>query len=444
MIHKLKVSKIQNIDILTFFISIILYIKFFILNDQIPLHDEITAVERFTEWKNFLRKDGVNNHTLISIYGVFVRSIFGFDFSIFRLVSFFSFVGIIFLFNRIFNNFFYCLLFVLIIYNSNFLLNGINIFRGYYVYAFLSCLIFYFLILLDQNLKDLSSLRFILFISALLVINALYGLYIAVPTLIVIFFKLFYEKIIYKEGLIFFIIPVICFYLVFFFLDGLVINNNSNLNFNFLKKNINIIFLDNIKTGFINVFTATPDLVKNNNFKSYIYTYYRFINGESNPVYTKEYLYILIYLLAFAFLIINSFKRLTLMDLTILYIFLFYFIIDKVAFIRVHSGTIYFCIFYIFHNLNKFDKFKFQITNLKFKNIILSFLVIFITLIQNPDIKWQQTKLSVVQIKKTLETNNCKEANEILSQYEIWIVKNIFPNLCNSRYNFEKKINVLY
>ena len=199
MSYNYKFLRFQNIDILTFIISIILFFKFFILNEQIPLHDEVTAIERFTEWKNFLRKDGVNNHTLISIYGVLVRSIFGFDLSIFRFVSFFSFVGIIFLFNRIFNNYFYFFLFIFIIFKSNFLFNALNTFRGYYIYAFLSCLIFYFLVLLDQNSKRLNVLRYILILSALLIINALYGLYIAAPTLIVIFLKCLI-KIIYKEG----------------------------------------------------------------------------------------------------------------------------------------------------------------------------------------------------------------------------------------------------
>ena len=86
--------------------------------------------------ENFLRKDGVNNHTLISIYGTIIRSLFGFDLSLFRLISFFSFFGIFFLFNRIFNNYIFSFFFLIIIFNSNFLLNAINIFRGYYIYSF--------------------------------------------------------------------------------------------------------------------------------------------------------------------------------------------------------------------------------------------------------------------------------------------------------------------
>ena len=195
MSDNLRLFKIQNIDILTIFVSTILLFKFFILTDHIPLHDEVTAIERFTEWKNFLRKDGVNNHTLISIYGTIIRSLFGFDLSLFRLISFISFFGIFFLFNRIFNNYIFSFFFLIIIFNSNFLLNAINIFRGYYIYSFLSCLAFYQIISLDKNQDDQKRLKYILIILTLLTINALYGLYISVPISIVIFFKMYKKKI---------------------------------------------------------------------------------------------------------------------------------------------------------------------------------------------------------------------------------------------------------
>lgn len=443
MNNNLKFSKFKNIDVLSFIISIILYLKFFLFIEHIPLHDEVTAIERFTEWKNFLRKDGVNNHTLISVYGFLVRSFYGFDLSIFRLISFFSFVGIIFLFNRIFNNFFYCLLFMLIIFNSNFLLNAINTYRGYYIYAFLSCLIFYFLIIFDQNHNNSKILIYIFVVSALLVINALYGLFIVFPVLISIFSKIFNKKIFYKNGIIFFGAPVILFYIIFCFLDGLVINNNNNLNFNFIIENFSLIFFENIQTGFINIFNATPELTKDNHYQSYIYTFKRFLNGE-DYIYSKENLYILIYFLSFFFLIYNFFRSFLLIDLTILFMFLFYFIVDKDPFIRVHSGKIYYCIFYIFYNFNKLFAIKLLSNSSKYKNLIISIFIIYLTLNQNPDLKWQETRQSVDNIKKNLELNNCQKSNEILSEYEIWIVKNIFPNLCRSRYDFERKKNILF
>ena len=82
-----KIYSFNKIDISTFFISLIVFFKFFILQEQIPLHDEVTAIERFTEIQNFLRKDGVNNHTLISIYGTLIRSLFGFDLIVLHLLK---------------------------------------------------------------------------------------------------------------------------------------------------------------------------------------------------------------------------------------------------------------------------------------------------------------------------------------------------------------------
>ena len=135
-------EKIYSDKILLYLLSslvlLILFIKFFIFQDQIPLHDEVTAIQRYTEIKNFLRKDGVNNHTLISIYGTIIRTVYGFDLLLFRLISFFSFAGIVILFNRLFKNFYLTLIFflsflvqifslmqfilleVIIFYNSNF------------------------------------------------------------------------------------------------------------------------------------------------------------------------------------------------------------------------------------------------------------------------------------------------------------------------------------
>ena len=46
-------QKIYSDKILLYLLSslvlLILFIKFFILQDQIPLHDEVTAIQRYTE-----------------------------------------------------------------------------------------------------------------------------------------------------------------------------------------------------------------------------------------------------------------------------------------------------------------------------------------------------------------------------------------------------------
>ena len=438
-----KSYNFKNIDILTFFVSLIIFFKFFIFYEQIPLHDEVTVIERFTEVQNFLRKDGVNNHTLISIYGTLIRLLFGFDLILFRLISFISFIGIFFVFNRIFKNYFFSLLFLLTVYNSNSLFNAINTFRGYYIYSFISCVIFYLLLQFQKKENVFKNINYIFICLVLISINALYGAYICLPVLLTIFTYKYRYKLFYINGFFYFFIPVLFFYLIFFFLDGLVMNHNNNLNMNFIISNFNLILIDNIKTGFINVFNATPELTMNNEFKSYIYTFKRFLHGE-DFIFSSEYLFIIIYLLSISFIIINYFKGFDLFDNVILWIFLIYLLIDKDPFIRVHSGTIYFCIFYIFYNfkfrINFFNKFEFNV----FINSFLIFIIIILTLFHNPNTKWQQTKPQIEIINKVLLTNSCVEANNILSQYEVWITKNIYPEKCNTKYDFKKKINVLF
>tara|TARA_B110000027_G_scaffold63190_1_gene67807 strand:- start:162 stop:1493 length:1332 start_codon:yes stop_codon:yes gene_type:complete len=438
-----KIYSFNKIDISTFFISLIVFFKFFILQEQIPLHDEVTAIERFTEIQNFLRKDGVNNHTLVSIYGTLIRSLFGFDLILFRLISLLSFVGILFIFNRIFKNYFFLLSFLLIIYNSNSLFNSINTFRGYYIYSFISCALFYLLLRFKMNRNNFKEMNYIFTCLFLITINALYGIYICLPILCTLFIYKFKQISFYINSFIYFFIPVLFFYLIFFFLDGLIMNHNSNLNINFITNNFNLIFIDNIKTGFINVFNATPEIIRNNEFKSYFYTFKRFLYGE-DPVYSKEYLFIIIYLISISLIIINYFKGFDLFDIVISLIFIFFLLIDKDPFIRVHAGTIYFCIFYIFYNfkfrINFFNKFEFN-------NIINSFIlfgIIVLTISQSPNTKWQQTKPSIEKINKVLLINSCIKANDILSQYEIWITKNIYPDKCQTKYDYVKKINTLF
>jgi hypothetical protein len=433
----------NKIDISTFFISLIVFFKFFILQEQIPLHDEVTAVERFTEIQNFLRKDGVNNHTLISIYGTLIRSLFGFNLILFRLISYLSFVGILFIFNRIFKNYLFLLIFLLIIYNSNSLFNSINIFRGYYIYSFISCALFYLLLKIKIKEDNFKEINYIFIFLFLITINALYGIYICLPILCSLFIYKFRQIFFYINGFIYFFIPVLFFYLIFFFLDGLIINNNSNLNMNFITNNLNLILIDNIKTGFINIFNATPELIKNNEYKSYFYTFKRFLYGE-DPVYSEEYLFIIIYLISISLIIINCFKKFDLFDIIISLIFIIFFLIDKDPFIRVHAGTIFFCIFYIFYNfkfrINFFNKF-YNNNNI---NLLILFAVIILTISQNPNTKWQQTKPSIDKINEVLLINSCITANDILSQYEIWITKNIYPDKCQTKYDYKKKINILF
>ena len=443
IIKKKYFSDITLLHIFSSIVLLILFVKFFIFQDQIPLHDEVTAIERFTEIKNFLRKDGVNNHTLSSIYGAMVRTIYGFDLVLFRLISFISFTGIVFLFNKFFKNYYLTILFLLIIFGSNYLFNAIYTFRGYYIYSFLSSLCFFLLVRYKNNPDNFKNIRLIFICLTLMSIHAIYGLYIVIPVGLILLIKNFNNKKFYLNGFIFYVIPVLLSYTLFSFLDGFVINYNNNLNFNFLANNLSNIFIENIKTGFTNIFAGKDFLTEGNNYRSIIKSFWQFFYGE-DPIYSRELIYLLIYISSLLILIIKLKKGYDLIDFSVIFIFIVFFILDKTPFIRVHSGTVYYCIFYIFYFLWNINFLKdFFHRNIKYKfYIIILFLIL--TLFQNPDIKWQETKISVENINNVLINHSCEEANNKLTDYEIWITKNIFPEKCSSKYNFEIKKNVLY
>ena len=429
--------------LLSSFVLLILFIKFFIFQDQIPLHDEVTAIQRYTEIKNFLRKDGVNNHTLISIYGTIIRTVYGFDLLLFRLISFISFAGIVILFNKLFKNLYLAIIFFLIIYSSNFLFNAIYTFRGYYIYSFLSCLSFFLLLKFKNNPENMSNIRLLLVCLMLMSVHAIYCLYIVIPIGFLLLVNNYNNKKFYINGIIFYALPVFITYIVFCFLDGFVMNNNNNLNINFLVNNINDIFIENIKTGFYNIFAGQAFLTEENNYKSIIKSFLKFYYGE-DPIYTREVIFLFVYISSFLILIYKIKKGYDIIDYSVLLVFIFFFILDKTPFIRVHSGTIYYCIFYIFNFVGNSDFFKeFFIKLIKYRFYYISLFLI-LTLFLNPDIKWQETKPSVDKINTVLSKNSCIEANNELNDYEIWITVSIFPYKCNYKYNFDTKKNILY
>tara|TARA_Y100000816_G_C26103230_1_gene585309 strand:+ start:2117 stop:3451 length:1335 start_codon:yes stop_codon:yes gene_type:complete len=429
--------------LLSSFVLLILFIKFFIFQDQIPLHDEVTAIQRYTEIKNFLRKDGVNNHTLISIYGTIIRTVYGFDLLLFRLISFISFAGIVILFNKLFKNLYLAIIFFLIIYSSNFLFNAIYTFRGYYIYSFLSCLSFFLLLKFKNNPENMSNIRLLLVCLMLMSVHAIYCLYIVIPIGFLLLVNNYNNKKFYINGIIFYALPVFITYIVFCFLDGFVMNNNNNLNINFLVNNINDIFIENIKTGFYNIFAGQAFLTEENNYKSIIKSFLKFYYGE-DPIYTREVIFLFVYISSFLILIYKIKKGYDIIDYSVLLVFIFFFILDKTPFIRVHSGTIYYCIFYIFNFVGNSDFLKeFFIKLIKYRFYYISLFLI-LTLFLNPDIKWQETKPSVDKINTVLSKNSCIEANNELNDYEIWITVSIFPYKCSYKYNFDTKKNILY
>ncbi len=186
-----KISEHRLINILLFITSLLLFLKFFIYADFYPVHDEVAIIERNTEWQNFLWRNNTSNHTLNSFFAVIIKEIFGYNLLFYRFVSFLSFVGILFIFKKIYPNLILFSFFILLILSSSILTNYTWIFRGYYTWAFLTALNFYYIKLFIYNFNDNKKFKILLFINLLLSCHALFTLYTVFPTLLLMAYLVF-------------------------------------------------------------------------------------------------------------------------------------------------------------------------------------------------------------------------------------------------------------
>ncbi len=157
----------------------------------------------------------------------------------------------------------------------------------------------------------------------------------------------------------------------------------------------------------------------------------------------SEYTFILIYIITFSLLIFKLiYKKFNNLDLAILFSYVFFFIIYKNPEARVHTGLVFFHMFYIFENIpQNINKIKYY-NNFKY---ILFFITIFVIFNTKIDSKYyDDTKKSVDKINNYVKIYNCKELNSELNNYEIWILKNVYPEKCGFLYDPDLKINILF
>jgi hypothetical protein len=332
-----------------------------------------------------------------------------------------------------------------LIFTSSILTNYIYIFRGYYIWAFLSVLNFFFLKKLFLNNFNNKYYNIVLFLNLLLVCHALFTLYIVVPIIFVISLKIVEEKDIKKvfNFFLFFFIPAIIFYFFIILLEGFVINfSYADHNFHFFIKNIYKIFSIGFLSGFKNIFFSTHlDQYESKGF-FFLNLFKSFVTGNSiiNPQYTI----LFIYLLSLPILLYRlCSKKRTAIDFIIITIIIFFYIIHKIPELRVHIGIVFFFIFYIFDNIYKI------LLGLNInKNIkhLLTFLMIsFLIFKVQPDYRFSNdTKDSLNKIQSLMKNHSCDELNILLDEYQVWIVKNYYSKSCLSRYDFFQKKNILY
>jgi hypothetical protein len=436
-------KELLYLDSLIIFTLIILFIKFFIYYPIYPLHDEIIVIERFTKWWSFLWRNGVDNHTINSFFSVIIKSIFGYNFLFYRFISFFFFSLILVIFRKLYPNIIAYCIFIIIILSSQLLTNYIFIFRGYYSFAFLTVLNFFFLKKFIANKCDNKNFKILLLINLVLICHSIFTLYIAIPVLIFLIFTLYKKFTLDKVKLffIFFIIPLFLFYFFIIILEGFTIIYGDNLNINFFLKNFFRITLDGFVPGFKKIFFNSHY----NNYRPegpFFFNFYNSLINSSDSMVLKQITILIIYLISHFILVYKIYiKKFNYLDFILIIILLFFYIIHFIPEPRVHVGICFFYIFYIFENL--FDYLKKNFFKNKF--IIFFIFILFIVLINiKSDENFYQTKFTIDKINSLRNNHSCKEFNKELTDYEIWIVKNYYSNLCNSYYDFKNQKNVLY
>jgi hypothetical protein len=336
----------------------------------------------------------------------------------------------------------YCI-FIIIILSSQLLTNYIFIFRGYYSFAFLTALNFLFLKKFILNKYDNKNFKILLLINLVMICHSIFTVYIAIPVLIFLFFILYKKLTLNKVKLflIFFFIPLFLFYFFIITLEGFTIIYWDNLNIKFFLKNFYKISLDGFVPGIKTIFFNSHY----GNYRpegNFFFNFYNSLINPSDPMVLKQYTIFIIYLISYFILFYKIFiKKFNYLDFMLINILLFFYIIHFIPEPRVHVGICFFYIFYIFQNV--FDYFKKNLFNNKFS--IFYIFVLFIVLINvKPDENFYQTKIIIDKISSLKNNYSCKEFNKELTEYEIWIVKNYYPNLCNYYYDFRNEKNVLY
>jgi len=443
------------LDLIIFFTLIVLFIKFFILIEVYPLHDEVVIIERNTKWHSFLWRNYTSNHTINSFFAVIIKSIFGFNLLYYRFVSFIFFAFILILFRKLYPSLLLYCIFISIILSSQLLTNYIWIFRGYYSWAFFTVLNFFYLKKFIQNNFDNKNFNILLVINLILLCHAIFTLYIVVPTFICLFFifiKNFEKNKDFKvkekifNFFIFFLFPLISFYFLVITIEGFIINHWDNLTMKYFLSNIFNIIGDGFVPGFKSIFLNSHlnQYVPKSNFFVLLYT--SLINNvlmTTNPQIEAQYTILGVYLISFFIFIFRALtKRFDYLDLTLISVFLFFYFVHFVPEPRVHVGLVFFNIFYIFNNLYLFYLKKFKI-NLLVTSLFL-FLAIFSILNTKIDNRYYETKLAVDKINLLKQKHNCNQLNYLLDEYEIWVMKNIYQKDCKFYYDFNNYKNILY
>ena len=215
----------KNTFLLTVAISalIFLYIKFLLShNSLIPETDEVVSINIFTDYRTVFLRYIPNNHFFTSLLGMILNYALGVNIIILRSLSFvFLLLSLIYIHKNLHNK--NILILILLAYSFNELvINYSFLFRGYFFSSFLLVIIFFNLMNLDREVK---KTKIILILCSLLIFHSLSNIYIVLPIIIVIGFKLLkINKLVYLK---YFLIPSLLLFSISICLTGIYLNKNT-------------------------------------------------------------------------------------------------------------------------------------------------------------------------------------------------------------------------
>ena len=441
MLKKLKYSNTFLINILILLSVIVLFFKFFIFIDFYPMHDELVIVERNTELQNFLWRNYTSNHTLNSVFAVIIKNIFGYNLLYYRFFSFLCFIGILLLCKRTYPNTLIFSLLIVFILSSNVLTNYIWIFRGYYIWGFLTVLNFFLLKSFYQNSFDNKNFKLLMLVNLILSCHALFVLYNVVPTMLYLLFIIVNrkdkEKFLYL--ILWFFCPLIIFYFIIIILEGFTILFWDNLNLKFLLNNFLLVIKNSFVPGFKEIFLNQHFDLYSTDKNIFFEVFKKLINPPANM--EPEYTFIFIYFVSFFILISKIiFKKYNYLDFIFLGMILFFYLIDKNPEPRQHTGIVFYLIFYI---LDFVYYLNYKIKNEKMIGYSIYCISLFLLFNTSLNEKHIDTKKSIDKIKPLYLKYDCNDLNDKLSDYEIWVLKNTHTFECNFYYDFQLNKNIL-
>ena len=446
-----SISKFYNKNEYSIFISLffLFIILFFVFKENIYFTiDEIESSITYSHFPELFSRTLPNNHTLTTIIGTLLTYFFGYNILLLKSISLVSLILITWILHKFIveKNLIY--IFFIIILSSNFLVEFIFSYRGYYFSSFVFCWIYY-LIFQIQNKINYNKIKLIFFLNALLITHLLTSILISIPILVILTIWLYYFKKLNFLNILkfsyFFLVPL--FFILFFqiIITGIIVNSSSSEIINLLnfKQNsfFSITFFKELFILFENDFLQ--------GFKTYFFHYGIESKGQyvlTYEFFKEEKIFFFIFACSLIYALVNIFrKKKIIFSLIILSFFILFYLINRFPHEYSHIGHVFFFIFFLFQCVE--DDFSLKIKNKYFK--IFSLLT-FLTLLISIPFRYSPTWMFQHEYREYFNKFDCKldvKNNIIKNKVE----KTVFPEIyyfvlldkCNEKYDKKKYYNLL-